>query len=276
MRSIATLTLMAASALAAAAAPTLADEPKGDLARLQGSWTSKVGPNKDIPITVVIKGNAIELIVTRPDGEEARLKGEIKLDEKASPKTLDWMKFTDSEGQDHPDNLGIYKFEGDSWITCSGGGGNDRPTKFEAGEGGPPMMTTWTKVKPKTEDKPIPGDLAKFQGTWLSPAGANDEVIITFTVKANTYTAHWDSGDGTKVELKGEMKLNEKASPKTVDFVKTERKDGEDARDNLGVYAFDGDTIKVCVGGAGNERPSEFKRGEGGHPLLLIFTKKKN
>ena len=34
--------------------------------------------------------------------------------------------------------------------------------------------------------------------------------------------------------------------------------------------------FKTCLGGAGNERPTEFKAGEGGSPLLLKFTRKKD
>jgi uncharacterized protein (TIGR03067 family) len=275
MRPIVNLALMAAMAVGTSSASALAEEPKGDLAKLQGAWTAKVGPDKNIPITLAIKGNAIELTGTRPGGEEFKLTGELKIDEKASPKSFNWAKLTNRDGNELPENLGIYKLDGDSWTVCAGGPGNERPTKFEAGEGGPPNLLTWARVKEKADEKPDKGDLARFQGTWLAPAGANDEVVVTMTVKDNAYTARWDRGDGTKVELKGEIRINEKATPKTIDFFNSQRNDGDDARDNLGIYTFEGDAIRICVGGAGNERPTEFKRGDDGAPLLLIFTKKK-
>jgi uncharacterized protein (TIGR03067 family) len=274
MRSIARFALLA-TALGASASSTLADEPKGDLAKLQGSWTGKVGPAKDIPATFIIKESKFEFKLTRPGGE-VTLKGELKVDDKADPKTYDFVNFKGPEGQEFPDNLGIYKLDGDSWTTCSGGPGNDRPTKFEAGQGGPPNLASWTRVKEKAEEKPIKGDLAKFQGVWLANVGPNDEVVITMTVKVNAYTARWESGDGTSIEVKGELRVNDKATPhKTIDYFNNQRSDGEDARDNLGIYEIDGDKIKVCVGGAGNERPTEFKRADDGSTHILVFTKKK-
>ncbi len=274
MRTGASLSLFVATAFGLATAPSSADEPKGDLARLQGSWAAKVGPNKDLSATAAIKGNAVEITVVRPEGEDIKLKGEIKVDDAAGPKTLDWVKFIGPQGNELPENHAIYKLEGDSWTVCAGGPGNDRPSKFEAGEGGPPNLTTWTRVKAKekADEKPIKGELARFQGSWK--AEAND-VAIGMKVKGNAVTARWERGDNTQVELKGEIRLNDQADPKTIDFFGFKNASGEDLKDNLGIFAVDGEKIKVCVGGPGNERPTEFKAGEGGPPTLLIFARAK-
>ena len=89
-------------------------------------------------------------------------------------------------------------------------------------------------------------------------------------------TAKWDRGDGNVIEMKGEMRVNDLANPRTIDFFHFTKGDGEAAQDNLGIYAFDGEKIKVCVGGAGNERPTEFKADEAGSHNLLIFARKKD
>jgi len=118
---------------------------KGDLAKIQGTWTAKVGPQDDIPITLVFKENTVSLVITF-NGEDRTMKGEIKLDEAAKPnKTIDWVNFKGLEGEEVPVNLGIYKFDGDKFTVCSGGPGNPRPTEFKAGDQGPPTLTTFLK-----------------------------------------------------------------------------------------------------------------------------------
>ena len=155
------LTLAPAAFLAVAADdPT----PTGDLAKLQGKWTTKVGPDRDIPVVFDIKGKKV-VIDGEFNGQAFSLEGELKLDEKATPnKTIDWTKFTGPNGDDIPDNKGIYRIEGDKVTICSGGPGNDRPTEFKAGDEGGPTLSTLTKVKEeKKDDKPkdAPKDLPK-------------------------------------------------------------------------------------------------------------------
>ena len=124
-----------------------ADEPKGDLAKLQGTWTANVGPEKNVPISVTIKGNAVSLTITTPNNGDFTTDGEIKIDEKAKPfKTIDWVKFTGGNGEPLPENLGLYEFvDADSLRVCSGGPGNERPAEFKAGEGGPPNLLVLTR-----------------------------------------------------------------------------------------------------------------------------------
>src|SRR5262249_20939125 len=104
------------------------DSPSGDLANLQGTWKAMGGPNRDVPLTMTVKGNDLSIEFT--SGQEKReLKGRLKVDEQASPKSMDWtgMKVGD---RDVPDNLAIYKIDGDTLTVRGSGPDRARPTEF--------------------------------------------------------------------------------------------------------------------------------------------------
>jgi uncharacterized protein (TIGR03067 family) len=117
------------------------------------------------------------------------------------------------------------------------------------------------------------GDLAKLAGTWKTMAGPNKDVPLTLKIEGKKATATFTTPEGDEVTMKGEVKLDETVTPKTIDFVNFKRPDGEDTQDTLGIYTFDGDELRVCNGGPGEGRPKEFKEGDGGPPNVLIFKR---
>jgi uncharacterized protein (TIGR03067 family) len=244
--------------------------PSGDLARLQGVWTAMVGPERQIPITLEVQKQKVTITGKRPNGEDVTLKGELKLDEKASPRTVDWVKFVGPQGNEAPENLGIYKLDDDTFTVCSGGPGNGRPTEFKKGDDGPPQLVTFTRKKDEAKD-----DLARLQGDWKAMIGPNKDRPVTFAIKDKSIAVKYTTDDGNVLNLKGEFAINESASPRTIDFVKF-KNEGEDMDDTLGLYKVEGDTFTLCVSGPGEPRPSEFKAGDGGeHPGLWAFSRPK-
>lgn len=133
----------------AAGASLAADDAalSGDLAKVQGKWKAMVGPNSDIPLLIELKGKNVTISVRPPDGEERSFKGEVKLDEKASPKTWDWVKFTRPDGEAAPDRLGIYELAGDTLKICSSNPDEPRPTELKADEAAPFRLVTFTRQK---------------------------------------------------------------------------------------------------------------------------------
>ncbi len=251
---------------------------KGDLAKIQGAWTTKIGPEQNLDAVVTFRGTEVKLKLTTPDGQDFELTGEIKLDEEAKPhKTIDWAKFKTPNGDDAPDNLGIYEIvDKDTVKVCNGGPNNPRPKEMKAGDGGDPHILTLKRKADKPEAKPVElkGDLAKFQGSWTSALGPEKNVPITVTIKENTVSLVITL-QGEDRTMKGEVKLDAAAKPfKTLDWVNFKGPNGEDFPVNLGIYKFDGDKLTVCSGGPGNARPTEFKDGEQGGQSLATFTKK--
>jgi uncharacterized protein (TIGR03067 family) len=123
------------------ASPGASAAPSGDLAKLQGRWSAKVGADQQATLGVTIQGTSVVLSIPTAEGAPREVKGEIKIDETAKPhKTLDWVNFTNRSGQPAPANLAIYRLSGDTLTICSGGAGNARPTEFKAGEGNRPSL----------------------------------------------------------------------------------------------------------------------------------------
>jgi uncharacterized protein (TIGR03067 family) len=126
----------------------LADDkaPAGDLAKLQGKWKGTIGQG-ELEVTVEIKDTTVTASYVSGQGENVSLKGKLKVDDKAQPKTVDWVEFKRDNGDEMPDNLAIYELSGDEWKICNGGPGNPRPTEFKNGDDGQPSLITLKRVK---------------------------------------------------------------------------------------------------------------------------------
>jgi uncharacterized protein (TIGR03067 family) len=112
------------------AAPAL----EGDMAKLQGCWTTKVGPKKEITIQLEIKGQTVSATVSAL-GLKVLAEGEVKIDESVSPKRVDWVKLSTPDGHEFPELLGIYEIADGKLKIRNGGLHDDRPTAFDAGDG---------------------------------------------------------------------------------------------------------------------------------------------
>ena len=134
IRSLSLIAVLAASAMGAA--------PEGsDLGKLQGRWEASVGKRHDFSVTLEVKGTEVSATITPKIGPKVRANGELQLDESASPRSLDWVKFSTPDGIEVPKLRSIYRLEGDRLIVRSGGFNDARPKAFEsAGEG------VWTDV----------------------------------------------------------------------------------------------------------------------------------
>ena len=61
----------------------LGQAPAGDLDRLQGTWTTQAGPQKDIPVVLEIDGRCAHVNIQTPQGLKIQVQGELRLDEAA-------------------------------------------------------------------------------------------------------------------------------------------------------------------------------------------------
>jgi uncharacterized protein (TIGR03067 family) len=139
---------------------------------------------------------------------------------------------------------------------------------------GPPMKVQFKDIRIKTlaGGTSASAELAPLQGEWapvevvVNGEKAPDERLtnLKLKIKGNQYTL--EMGDGTS---QGSFKLKEGTSPKTMDVT-------TDSGDELtALYEISGDTLKICYGMGGADRPTELKSTAGSNHVLTIYKRKK-
>lgn len=124
-------------------------------------------------------------------------------------------------------------------------------------------------------------DAAQIQGIWGAVSygengqGAGQEVApeqsaIRWIIK-DTSVIFLASGlaDADLDDLTGAFQLDSSKQPKTIDI-------SMGRQTMLGIYEMDGDTLKVCYGRNGVERPTEFKAAAGSNYIMIVFKRLKN
>jgi uncharacterized protein (TIGR03067 family) len=121
---------------------------EGDLARLQGRWVTRAGAAREIRVTLDVEGRQVTVGLVAPGGLRFQVRGEVRVDENASPRALDWVRFTGLDDQELPDIPAIYEIRGDSFKVCNGGPNNARPSEFKPGEGVLADVHIFERVRP--------------------------------------------------------------------------------------------------------------------------------
>lgn len=118
-------------------------------------------------------------------------------------------------------------------------------------------------------------EMKKFQGDWVfesSEAGGQklttDQLKdLALVFEGNKHTVK----NGTQVIQVGTQKIDPSKSPKTIDVTMTEGPSKGAVM--LGIYEFDGDTLKVCFDMGGKNRPTEFKSPPGSQTFFNVHKR---
>lgn len=120
-------------------------------------------------------------------------------------------------------------------------------------------------------------DRAKLQGLWIVVSSERNGKPTdringdTLTIAGDTFAVKIKSTDS---QVKGTLKFDASAAPKTIDMKFTEGKDKD--RTSEGIYLLDGDNLKLCLADPGRKpRPSEFvTKADSGHVLIQLKREK--
>jgi uncharacterized protein (TIGR03067 family) len=120
-------------------------------------------------------------------------------------------------------------------------------------------------------------EVKKFQGTWTIessvtggtelPADQLKGLVVVFEGDKHSVKK------GDDVLQVGTQKLDPSKSPKTIDVTMTEGPSKGTVM--LGIYEFDGDTLKVCFDSEGKKRPTEFKSAPGSQTFVNVHKRVK-
>jgi len=131
-----------------------------DMALLQGEWAMVSGSADGQPMPEqmlkqmkrVCKGDE----ATTTMSGQVYIRAKITIDPTKNPKTIDYEMtggFTKGKKQ-----FGIYEVDGNTFKSCFGKPGAERPTDFTSTPGDGRTLSVWTRLKPATPAQPKADD----------------------------------------------------------------------------------------------------------------------
>ena len=105
-------------------------------------------------------------------------------------------------------------------------------------------------------------DIAKFDGEWVLVSGAANGVPLSEDAIKTTRRSFKDGisivTGKPEVAMKAKFTIDHTKKPKTIDMEVIEGKNKGPAP-RLGIYEFDGDTLKLNIAAPYRDRPESFK-----------------
>jgi uncharacterized protein (TIGR03067 family) len=129
----------------------------------------------------------------------------------------------------------------------------DAPQQGDAHKDAEKLQGTWKVVSMEKDGKQAPDEVIREQKPWVIKG---DKIITDEKAK-----------DGTST-----YKLDPSKKPKAIDISHPE----SDVKSTPGIYALEGDTLKLCLSYPANkDRPTEFAAKKGSKVLLIVFKREK-
>ena len=262
----------------------------GDLSRLQGAWDivaleveGRSMPAPDFHgARIIVAGERFTTV-----GMGASYSGTVRVNPDSRPRTFD-LRFANGPhaGLTSP---GIYELDAERWTLCLGLAGRGRPSAFETTPGSGHVLEVLQRSSESVAQRPVEREaeasaasvapapeLAGISGEWQMVSAVRDGQVLDQefvssgrrVLSGNITTVTFRG----KVFMQGRTSVDASRSPKTIDYVLT-HSPGK-GKLQLGIYEFDGETLRVCMGLPGQPRPTDFTSREGADRTLTEWRKK--
>jgi uncharacterized protein (TIGR03067 family) len=263
-----------------------------DLDLLQGAWciSSLEVEGETMPVNVlseariVIEGNRFT-----STGMGSMYAGTIKLDVTAIPRRIDMTFDVGPEAGNI--NRGIYELRAGAWKLCLATRNDSRPATFATRPGSGFALEVLkraagkaTRLKVKTLAASAAAGTAshtgaapanEFDGEWRMVSGvmngaAMEESAMQWVKRINRGNVSTVLA-GSQTMLKVEFATDASQSPHAIDYVNLTGPNK--GKRQFGIYAFEGDLLKVCMAPPGRARPGAFDSAEGDGRTYTVWKK---
>jgi uncharacterized protein (TIGR03067 family) len=123
------------------------------------------------------------------------------------------------------------------------------------------------------------GDMKKIQGTWTVAALERDGQKIDLSTEEHVPAKAVFEGETVTITMKdgkthkGTIKLDATQSPKAIDLIPG----GGPNKGKVmkGIYSLKDDTLAICHGSSGDERPKAVGTKKGSKAMMVVFKRSK-
>jgi uncharacterized protein (TIGR03067 family) len=257
------------------------DTARTDAERLQGTWSvvSLEMDGQSLPEAMLADGRIeVEGDRFRSLNMGAVYEGTMSLDPAARPRTFD-LVFTQGPEKGNT-NRGIYEIKGDQWKLCLATRGDARPTAFATRPATGHALQVLRRADSATSAQPKMRDAAaapeaptELEGEWRLVSGflngkPMDDMMVRYGVRSfrgNRTTLKF----GPQTYIDAIFTLDASQTPGAIDYSHT--KGMYAGKSQLGIYEYDGKTLKLASSPPGQPRPTDFE--ERGANTISIFKR---
>jgi uncharacterized protein (TIGR03067 family) len=122
-------------------------------------------------------------------------------------------------------------------------------------------------------DEAVKKDLAKLQGEWSMQSATADGFELPEAMRSGFKRICKDNEltvkNGDQLVMRAKITIDPSKSPKTIDYDVVEGP--TKGKKHLGIYEFDGKTLKSCFGAPDMERPTDFASKPGDKRTLSVW-----